>query len=88
MAVLAQHGMIVNDLVRSRLHYYAAQALLSVLACHRLTQHDGPLSVLRAYSIGEIREMARTAGLQGARVHTALGYRFLLVYMGEATGGA
>jgi ubiquinone/menaquinone biosynthesis C-methylase UbiE len=80
MAVVARYGVVVNDLVRSRLHYYAACLVLSVLPCHQVTRHDGPLSVLRAYSIGEVREMARLAGCARVRVSTALGYRFVLVY--------
>jgi ubiquinone/menaquinone biosynthesis C-methylase UbiE len=80
MAAVARYGVVVNDLVRSRLYYYAARLMLSLMACHEVTRHDGPLSVLRAYSVGEVREMARLAGLTPVRVSTALGYRFVLVY--------
>jgi ubiquinone/menaquinone biosynthesis C-methylase UbiE len=79
MAAVARYGVVVNDLVRSRLYYYAARLMLSLMACHEVTRHDGPLSVLRAYSVGEVREMARLAGLPPVRVSTALGYRFVLV---------
>ena len=80
MAAMARHGVVVNDLVRSRLHYYAARLVLSVVSRNHLTRHDGPLSVLRAYSVREVREMARLAGLAPVHVSTALGYRFVLVY--------
>jgi len=80
MAAVARYGVVVNDLVRSRLSYYAARLMLALMACHDVTRHDGPLSVLRAYSVEEVREMARLAGLTSARVSTALGYRFVLVY--------
>jgi ubiquinone/menaquinone biosynthesis C-methylase UbiE len=80
MATAARYGVIVNDLIRSRLHHYGARLLLSCLSQNRLTRHDGPLSVLRAYSVAEIRSMAQAAGWQTARVHVALGYRFVLVY--------
>jgi ubiquinone/menaquinone biosynthesis C-methylase UbiE len=80
MAAVARYGVVVNDLVRSRLRYYAARLMLAVLPCHQVTRHDGPLSVLRAYSVGEVREMARLAGCVRVRVSTALGYRFVLVY--------
>jgi hypothetical protein len=80
MAAVARHAVVVNDLVRSRLHYYAARLLLAVMACHPVTRHDGSLSVLRAYSVGEVREMVRLAGLASAHVSTVLGYRFVLVY--------
>jgi len=72
---------VVNDLVRSRLHYYAARLVLSVVARNHVTRYDGPLSVLRAYSVEEVREIARLAGLERAYVYTALGYRLVLVYV-------
>jgi hypothetical protein len=80
MATVARYAVVVNDLVRSRLYYYAARLMLSFMACHDVTRHDGPLSVLRAYSVEEVREMAHLAGLIPVRVSTALGYRFVLVY--------
>jgi len=80
MAAVARYGVVVTDLVRSRLYYYAARLMLSLMACHEVTRHDGPLSVLRAYRGGEVREMARLAGLTPVRVSTTLGYRFVLVY--------
>ncbi len=79
MAALARHGVVVNDLVRGRAHYYTARLLLPLVTRNRLTRHDGPLSVLRAYSVDEVRTMARLAGLAQARVRTTLGYRLLLV---------
>jgi ubiquinone/menaquinone biosynthesis C-methylase UbiE len=84
MATVARHAVVVNDLVRSWLHYYAARLLLAVMACHPVTRHDGSLSVLRAYSVGEVREMVRLAGLVPAHVSTVLGYRFVLVYEPQA----
>src|SRR5919202_4665465 len=80
MAAVARYGVVVTDLVRSRLSYYAARLVLALMACHQVTRHDGPLSVLRAYSVGEVRAMARLAGLTPARVSAALGFRFVLVY--------
>jgi ubiquinone/menaquinone biosynthesis C-methylase UbiE len=80
MAAVSRYGVVVNDLVRSWLSYYGAKLLLPILSRNYLTRHDGPLSALRAYSVGEVREMARTAGLAGARVRAVLIYRLLLVY--------
>jgi ubiquinone/menaquinone biosynthesis C-methylase UbiE len=88
MAAVARYGVVVNDLVRSWLYYYAARLVLSLTACHDVTRHDGPLSVLRAYSVGEVREMAHRAGLIPVRVSTVLGYRFVLVYGPPAQGKA
>jgi hypothetical protein len=84
MAAVARYGVIVNDLVRSWLHYYGARGVLAVLSHNRLTRHDGPLSVLRAYRVSEVRAMANAAGLHNVQVHKALGYRWLLLYTPEA----
>jgi 2-polyprenyl-3-methyl-5-hydroxy-6-metoxy-1,4-benzoquinol methylase len=80
MAQVARHGFVVNDLIRGRLHYIGARLLMPLLARNRLTLHDGPLSVRRAYRIEEIRHMAAAAGLVDIRLRTVLGYRALLVY--------
>jgi hypothetical protein len=80
MATVARYAVVVNDLVRSRLYYYVARLILSFTACHDVTRHDGPLSVLRAYSVEEVRKMMYLAGFTPVRVSTALGYRFVLVY--------
>ena len=80
LARVTRHSVIVNDLRRSWLHYGGAWLYLSAFSRNRLTRHDGPLSVLRAYRVDEVRQMASAAGLHGARVSTVLGYRWLLTY--------
>lgn len=85
MAAVARHGVIVNDLVRGWGHYYGAKLLLPLLSRNRLTLHDGPLSVLRAYNVPEVRGMAQEAGLTGASVRHVLMYRLLLVYRPPGT---
>lgn len=79
MARLARHGIVVNDLVRGRVHYLAARLFLPLVTRNRLTRHDGPLSVLRAYSVDEVRTMAGLAGLAQVRVRMMCGYRLLLM---------
>jgi ubiquinone/menaquinone biosynthesis C-methylase UbiE len=80
MATVARYGVVVNDLVRSWLTYYGAKLLLPLFSRNPLTRHDGLLSVLRAYRVKEVREMAQAAGLINARIGTALTYRLLLEY--------
>jgi 2-polyprenyl-3-methyl-5-hydroxy-6-metoxy-1,4-benzoquinol methylase len=80
MTTVARYGVVVNDLVRSWLPYYGAKFLLPFFSRNRLTLHDGLLSVLRAYRVKEVREMAQAAGLIDAQVRTVLMYRLLLVY--------
>lgn len=64
----ARLGFVVNDLVRSRLAYCLVWLATRLFARNRMSRHDGPLSVLRAYTPGETLELARRAGLNGVRV--------------------
>jgi SAM-dependent methyltransferase len=87
MAAVSRYCVVVNDLRRSRLHYYLACGLLPAISRDRLTRHDGPLSVLRAYTAPEVRHMAHLAGLAEARVQTVLTYRWLLTYLVHREAG-
>ncbi len=53
---------LVCDLVRSRIGYVAAELFARVLAKNRLSKHDAPLSMRRAYVPSEALALARTAG--------------------------
>jgi ubiquinone/menaquinone biosynthesis C-methylase UbiE len=81
MATVARYGVVVHDLVRSWLPYYGARLMLPWLSGNRLTRHDGPLSVLRAYRVPEMRQMARAAGLTEARIRTVWLHRLVLEYI-------
>ncbi len=64
---VARRGVIVNDLCRGRLAYWGAR-LLALGPWHAMARHDGPLSVLRAYTIAEARALIAQAGLADARI--------------------
>lgn len=65
---VAASGYIVMDLRRS----WVAWALISTLARlftrNSFTRHDGPMSVLRSYTVPELDTLAERAGLAGSRV--------------------
>jgi SAM-dependent methyltransferase len=78
MAAVTRRVVLVNDLCRSAVGYG-----LVWLACRFLTRSpivrvDGPLSVQSAFSLKEVREVARQGGLEGAVVETRWPCRFLL----------
>jgi ubiquinone/menaquinone biosynthesis C-methylase UbiE len=77
MARVARHGVVINDLHRSWLAYWVAH-LLGVVQKSPISRHDGPLSVLRAYTIAELCELLGQAGLQ-AHVCEANLYRLIVV---------
>jgi hypothetical protein len=64
----ARVGFVVNDLYRSRAAYALVWLATRVLARNRMSRHDGPLSVLRAYTPQEVRALCARAGLAGVRI--------------------
>ena len=64
----ARVGFVVNDLYRSRAAYALVWLATRLLARNRMSRHDGPLSVLRAYTPREMRGLCAGAGLRGVRV--------------------
>jgi len=69
---------LVCDLRRSRFAYLATRGFATFLARNRLTKHDAPLSVLRAYSPAEALQLARRAGWQAPRVRRDALFRMVL----------
>lgn len=63
MGRVARLGVVVNDLNRSRLGWVGAWLIGHLLTGNRLTRHDAPLSVRRAYRATEMASMLRSAGL-------------------------
>jgi 2-polyprenyl-3-methyl-5-hydroxy-6-metoxy-1,4-benzoquinol methylase len=69
MARVSSRGVVVTDLHRSRLMMLGADLLAAtVWRGNPVTRHDGPVSVRAAFSLAEMRALARDAGMDGARV--------------------
>ncbi len=75
---VARRGVVVSDLYRSRHGYLAARGMALVLR-NPLTSHDGPVSVLRAYTPAELRALARQSGLEHIRIRRSFPVRMALV---------
>lgn len=76
---VARRGVIVNDLTRSWGGYVGAWLLGVLTTTNRLTRHDAPLSVLRAWTPDELRAMAAEAGLSDVTITAHLWNRVALV---------
>jgi SAM-dependent methyltransferase len=78
-ARVARRAVVVNELERCRANYVGARLLaLTRWRGNRLTRHDGPLSVLRAFTMPELRELAGSAGLPIELLERRFFYRLLL----------
>jgi ubiquinone/menaquinone biosynthesis C-methylase UbiE len=71
--------VLVGELERALPHYLGARLLAATLwRRNPVTRHDGPLSVLRSFTPGELRELAEQAGLRAPVVRRHLFYRLVL----------
>jgi len=75
LARVARIGIVVNDLVRSKLGLVGSRTLIPLLTRNPVTRHDAVLSVRRAYTPRELRELLVAAGLRPLSMRGALGYR-------------
>jgi ubiquinone/menaquinone biosynthesis C-methylase UbiE len=64
MERVARRGWLVNDIRRAWSAWYLIRTVLAFTRANRLTRHDGPASVLRAYSLPEYRAMPEALGLR------------------------
>lgn len=83
---VAREAFIVHDLVRSWRAYAGAWLQTRMLTRNRLTRHDGPLSVLRSFTLPEIRAVVSRAGIAGVEVRAHPLFRVALVR--RSAGGA
>ncbi len=76
----AGRGILVQDLLRTRLGYVMAEATVRVVTRSGVVRVDGPLSVRAAFTIHEARDLARDAGLTGATITRCWPERFCLFW--------
>ena len=81
LARLARLGFVVNDIYRSQGAWYMSWLLTRLATANQLTRHDGPASVLRAYTPAELRRLANRAGVQ-VRIYVHPFWRAAVVWKG------
>lgn len=70
---VAKRAVLINDLIRSRLHVALVYAGLPLFAS-RITRHDAPASVRRAYTIAEMKSLL--AGVPARHVDVSKHFLF------------
>ena len=77
---VARRGVVVNDVDRGRLAWLGAWLVGHLLTTNRFTRHDAPLSVRRAYTLDEMRDLLRQAGLRPIDARRGpFGHRYAVV---------
>jgi ubiquinone/menaquinone biosynthesis C-methylase UbiE len=76
---IARRAVIINDLIRNLIPYYFTRIAGPFLAWSFLTRNDGPVSVLRGFTVDEMKELAARAGLRKLEVKRAFPYRLSMV---------
>lgn len=71
---VARHAFFIHDLVRHPLHLALAYAGFPLYRS-RLTRHDAPASVRRAYTVEEMRKMLQSAGAASMEITTYFLFR-------------
>ena len=76
---LCRAGFIVNDLRRGAAAYGATWLATRLTTRNRLTRHDAPLSIQRAYTPGELRSLLNEANVRDAEIRTVPWFRMVAV---------
>jgi ubiquinone/menaquinone biosynthesis C-methylase UbiE len=76
-AQVARRGIIVSDLIRHPLAYHGIRLLTRLLTRNVMTLVDAPLSVRRALTLGEWKELLLKANVGTIQAEHALPFRLL-----------
>ncbi len=70
MAGAAEHMLLINDLMRTKLAWWGAFLLGRLVTRSNVVHTDGPLSVQAAFTAEEALDLAKQAGLNAAVIET------------------
>lgn len=79
LKIYARDGFVINDLQRSSIAYYSVWFLTRLLRGSTLSKHDGPVSVLSAFTRTELTILLQTAGLKEISIQWRWAFRYLVV---------
>lgn len=64
----AQVGWFINDLSRAPVPYWLFRGFAKMAGLHRFVQHDGPVSIRRAFVAEDWQRMCAAAGLSAEKI--------------------
>lgn len=80
MAAAAKQLVIVNDIERSRLGWLLVQIGARLVTRSHVVHTDASLSIRAAFTLPEVRELAREAGLETASISRYFPCRYRLIW--------
>lgn len=72
-------GFVINDLQRNWMAYYSAWFFTRLLNGTALAKNDGPVSVLRAFKLSELKLLLEKANIKNYTIQNKRLFRFLIV---------
>ena len=75
---LCRRGLLMNDLKRDARAWAWVWALTRLCNVHPIVKEDAPLSIRRAFTVEDLKELAARADLSYLKVRTHFGYRLTL----------
>ncbi|HEX4841697.1 MAG TPA: methyltransferase domain-containing protein [bacterium] len=84
---VARGGFIVNDIERSWGAYLGALLDTRLFSRNRLARHDGPLSVLRSFTVSEVRAIVVAAGVHNVDIRRHPWFRIAIVRWPDGLSG-
>jgi len=76
----ARHLVVAQDLLRSRWGYLISLMGTRLITRSPIVHVDGPLSVVNAFTLAEIQQLAEQAGLTGCKINRHWPERFVLTW--------
>ncbi len=73
-----QEGIILNDIRRSRLAWYSVKWFTRIMRGSLMARHDGPLSVLKAFTPEELKRLMKNSGADNYRIRRYPFFRLLV----------
>ena len=72
-------GFVINDLQRNWMAYYSAWFFTRLLNGTILAKNDGPVSVLRAFKVSELKHLLQKANIKNYIIQKKRLFRILIV---------
>jgi len=79
MLQLSRHAVLINDLIRCWTAYWGFIGISYCAGSHPMTRHDGAISVLRSYTVNQLKGMLKLNGFHDFEIHRHFPYRFCLI---------